>query len=405
MQRKSTTRQKAVTDVPRGLAGQAALARAPRDLDVAPLPARSAHGSGETSLGGHVDRGLTLAALYDTGVLGRLRLEVRIRLLADLTQSLAWLHANPRLMAAHPHLVIAPSSVVIGLDGVARVDVRAAKKQENERNPSEADYTAPEVASGDPAADHRADIYSLGVLGWEALVGKRVSSDDSWGSAGRVGEGVDISDVPAALVGREREPLRRRAPLRVAPKASGSRSRVPPLTLPEEGAWAENVAAVLLRAMCPEMSERPQDCRELLKQLELVTGRLASTHEIAEVVQGISAVDTLCVPEPMLPEVDAVCQPSVDHLAFMDRQPCEACVTSCAQPRSAPQRRVVAPQAPARVVPLPRAQFVPEDVPVSRTVSRLREMSSGPAWFAASLLWLALLGLIAGYAASFLRLH
>src|SRR5262245_15639468 len=147
MQRKSSAQHKAVNDAQRSAAAQSA-ARAAREVKVIPAPV-SRTTSGETTLGGHVDRGLTLAALYDTGVLERLRLEVRIRLLSDLAQSLAWLHANPRLMAAHPHLVIAPSTIVIGLDGVARVDVRAAKKQESERNPSEADYVAPELLAGE----------------------------------------------------------------------------------------------------------------------------------------------------------------------------------------------------------------------------------------------------------------
>jgi len=82
--------------------------------------------SGEVTFGGLADRGLPLGAFYESGVLERLRLEVRVRLIVDLTLSLAWLHENPRLMAAHSHLRITPSTVVIGLDGVARVDVRAA---------------------------------------------------------------------------------------------------------------------------------------------------------------------------------------------------------------------------------------------------------------------------------------
>src|SRR5690606_11874123 len=133
MQRKSSAQHKAVVDAQRSAAAQPA-ARVAREPRSAPAAILGQNGSGETTLGGHVDRGLTLAALYDIGVLERLRLEVRLRLLADLAQSLAWLHANPRLMAAHPHLVIAPSTIVIGLDGVARVDVRAAKKPESERN-------------------------------------------------------------------------------------------------------------------------------------------------------------------------------------------------------------------------------------------------------------------------------
>src|SRR5688572_19825688 len=253
MQRKSTTRQKAVTNAQRGLAGQAALARAPRDVEVTPVPAPSSHGSGETSLGGHVDRGLTLAALYDTGVLGRLRLEVRIRLLADLTQSLAWLHANPRLMAAHPHLVIAPSTIVIGLDGVARVDVRAAKKRESERNPTEIDYVAPELLGGENA-DLRADIFSLGVLAWEALAGKRISAPDAWPSDVQRSpeDAASSSDLPAALGGgTQRDPLRRKAPARPAPKTSHSRLRIPPpLVLPDGGEWAKTLAELALQAMC-----------------------------------------------------------------------------------------------------------------------------------------------------------
>src|SRR5436190_22850338 len=119
-QRKSSARQKAVTDTQRGAPAQSA-SRTMREITTPPSSARL--GSGEMTLGGHVDRGLTLAALYDLGVLERLRLEVRLRLISDLTQSLSWLHVNPRLMAAHPHLLVAPSTIVIGLDGVARVDV------------------------------------------------------------------------------------------------------------------------------------------------------------------------------------------------------------------------------------------------------------------------------------------
>ncbi len=32
-------------------------------------------------------------------------------------------------------------------------------------------YMAPEQAAGDPATDHRADLYALGIVGWEMLVG------------------------------------------------------------------------------------------------------------------------------------------------------------------------------------------------------------------------------------------
>jgi hypothetical protein len=420
MQRKSSARQKAVSD-PQRSAGFAPMGRAARvDIKAAlPPPSSSTRGSGETTLGGHVDRGLTLAALYDLGVLERLRLEVRLRLISDLTQSLAWMHANPRLMAAHPHLVVTPSTIVIGLDGVARVDVRAAKKHESGRNPLEADYVAPEVANGDSTADLRADVYSLGVLTWEALAGQRISAPGAWSSAPVRPDLQEDggSDLPAALGGtRERDPLRRKpqSPARPAAPASQSRLRAPPpLTLPEGGEWAMPLAELALQAMGAEPSTRPSDCRPLIRELDLISSRLATTQEIAEVVQGISAVDTLCVPLPTLPDVDATCQSDGTGLGFMDRQPCAvALMPTCAQRPSPLARKIVEPAPASAPLPasVPIALGAIEPVPeVSKTVRRLREMSSGSsgrAWVVAGgLFWLAVLGLLAGYAASVFAVH
>jgi hypothetical protein len=327
------------------------------------------------------------------------------------------MHANPRLMAAHPHLVVTPSTIVIGLDGVARVDVRAAKKQESGRNPLEVDYVAPEVANGDSAADLRADVYSLGVLTWEALAGQRISAPGAWSSAPARSDlqGDGGSDLPAAL-GGPREPLRRKAQAPARPTAPMSQSRLrapPPLTLPEGGEWAMPLAELALQAMSAEPSSRPSDCRPLIRELDLIASRLATTQEIAEVVQGISAVDTLCVPQPTLPDVDATCQSDAGGLGFMDRQPCAAALMpTCAQRPSPLARKVVEPAPasapePASVLLAPlAAEPAPE---VSKTVRRLREMSShssGRAWLVAGgLIWLAVLGLLAGYALSVFAVH
>ncbi|HTV19621.1 MAG TPA: protein kinase [Polyangiaceae bacterium] len=418
MQKKSSAQHKAVNDAQRSAAAQIVV-RAPREAKPVAAAAASGRNSGETTLGGHVDRGLTLAALYDTGVLGRLRLEVRIRLLSDLAQSLAWLHANPRLMAAHAHLVIAPSTIVIGLDGVARVDVRAAKKQESERNPSEADYVAPELLAGG-TADRRADVYSLGVLAWEALAGKRISSPDAW-----VGRGVPqlpedaapiSSDVPAALGGgQEREPLRRKPPAaRPLPKTSHSRLRIPPpVMLPEQGEWAKGLAALALQAMGADPDDRPQDCHPFLLELERIVAHLAAAHEIAEVVQGISDVETLCVPPPTLPDADAACQSLANGtVGFMDRNPCgQALAPTCAQRPRALTQHVVEPPAPPPATPLPAVVAAPvaaEPEPPS-CVKQPRDvvpLTSNTAWFVvAGLLALAVLGLLAGYAASTLAVR
>jgi hypothetical protein len=429
MQRKSSAHHKAVTDAQRGAAAQSAVrtGREPKPAppasgrDEKPASARegklalpASFGNGETTLGGHVDRGLTLSALYDIGVLERLRLEVRVRILSDLAQSLAWLHANPRLMAAHPHLVIAPSTIVIGLDGVARVDVRAAKKRESERNPSEIDYVAPELLGGE-TADLRADIYSLGVLAWEALAGKRISAPDAWPSdVPRLPEeDGSNSELPAALGGgKERDPLRRRPPTRPSPKTSHSRLRIPPpLALPEQGEWAKALAELALQAMCAEPGERPQDCRPIILALEQLAEHLAATHEIAEVVQGISGVDTLCIPAPTLPDADTTCQSEESgSLGFMDRNPCQVDMPRCAQRQVPVTRHVIAPAPPPPppvVVAVPVAAGPP--TARSRTVKQLHAIGAGSSstvgFVVAGLLALALLGLLAGYVASLLAVR
>jgi len=324
-------------------------------------------GSGEVSLGGHADRGLTLAAFYDTGVLERLRLEVRVRLIVDLSLSLAWLHANPRLMAAHSHLLIAPSSVVIGLDGVARVDVRAARKRTGEgAAAAESEYLAPELLGATARGDHRSDIFSLGVLVWEALAGRRLL------------EGVPV-------------PQRRQAVL------------APTLTLPVDGEWALPVLELALQAISHDVQARPQDSRSLVARLEaLDPQRLASHQEIAEVVQGISAAATLCVAEPTLPSADATCQEAPLAVGRSALASCCTEVPSCAQPLP---RQVRLPAVAVRSPVASPAEALTATPTPARDAAALRGQAAGPAlrvWFLVGLACLATLGVFAGYMASVL---
>lgn len=366
-------------------------------------------GSGEVTLGGHADRGLTLAALYDTGVLERLRLEVRVRLITDLTQSLAWLHANPRLMTAHRHLLIAPTTVVIGLDGVARVDVRAAKKRTGDQSELEAQYAAPEVVSGSPNADHRADIFSLGVLIWEALAGHRLDAAPigAWTARRTNDEPEGFEGVPLALgPGVQREGAQRRTNAAVPRKASYNRIKVPPpLTLPPGGEWAIPIAELALQAMSQEAAQRPADCRGLLTQLDgLDPALLATNQEIAEVVQGISAVATLCVPEPSLPTPDASCGELEASANAAHRDVCFTATLECARGEVPAARRVGAPAAtPPQDEPLADVALAPAPPAVRRDAVTVRRTRYSPqAWFAAGLLWLAVIGSLAGYVASLL---
>jgi hypothetical protein len=422
MKKGSSARHRAITDSQRGATVPQAgrTAREVRPLS-GELPA--VRGSGELTLGGLADRGLTLAALYDTGVLERLRLAVRVRLIADLTQSLAWLHANPRLMSSHRHLLITPSTIVIGLDGVARIDVRAAKKQVSERGELEADYLAPEVLAGDPEADHRSDIFSIGVLAWEALAGRRLAdstaSDEAGKPRGRAADGRQEipSDLPptfAAGVRTEQEPpTRRKTVPRSGVKSSQSRLKtVPPLSLPDDAEWAMPFAQLALQAMAADPSQRPQDCRGLVHQLELLdASRLASHQEIAEVIQGISAVATLCEPEPTLPSTDASCQAaSADPLPeWSTPEACSSATLEACIERQMPAPRRVPEPASART---PSSSQLPARAtlasPHARPSVSLRRQGGGYSarvWWVAGFVWLLVLGSLAGYVASVLAVR
>jgi hypothetical protein len=359
--------------------------------------------SGEVTLGGHADRGLTLRALYDTGVLERLRLEVRARLIMDLTLSLAWLHENPRLMAAYSHLTIAPSTIVIGLDGVARVDVRAAKRG-SELSGSEAEYRAPELALPGATGDHRADIFSLGVLIWEALAGRRLNEQAYAPPAAPELGDAERDELPATLAGParvERELARRRPATRGSAQASHARLRLvpPPLSLPADAEWALPLLELAVQAMNLDVGLRPQDCRAALARLVGLEGApLASHLEIAEVVQGISAVATLCEPEPTLPSVDEPCQDPAGVGRF-GAAVCAAEVACCFQPPPAPPR----PLLPA--YPAQQATLAAAPLPAMSDVA-LRRGDANPspraAWFWVGLLWLGTAGLLAGYVAAVL---
>ncbi len=408
--RGSSARNRAVSDSQKG--APASVGRATREPKLPAVVAEATPpGSGEVTLGGHADRGLTLAALYDTGVLERLRFDVRVRLMADLTQSLAWLHANPRLMTAHRHLLIAPTTVVIGLDGVARVDVRAAKKRTSDQSELEAQYAAPEVASGSPNADHRADLFSLGVITWEALAGHRIAAaTDAWTSSDRTrrthAEPEPFDAVPVALgPASARETAQRRAPGAAPRKASHSRVKTPPtLTLPPGGEWATGIAEIALLAMSQEAAQRPADCRELLARFDAIDSALFATHqEIAEVIQGISAVATLCVPEPALPNPDAGCHESDSSANGAHRDVCFTATLDCARGDVSAARRVGAPAAPTQSEPPALSVLDPgATAPNVARLSVARPGYSARAWFVAGLLWLAVLGSLAGYVASVL---
>lgn len=111
-----------------------------------------------------------------------LPLPVVVRVLLDVLAGLHALHTlrdpqNRKLGMAHG--AIAPANVVVGRDGVARL-VNVLRPRGRKVTPaSEAlGYAAPELLEGDPA-DARTDVYSVGVMLWEALAGRRLWPETS----------------------------------------------------------------------------------------------------------------------------------------------------------------------------------------------------------------------------------
>ena len=121
-----------------------------------------------------------------------LPLDIALRILLDVLTGVGALHAlrdsNQQPMKL-THGEISPSTILFGSDGVARV-LHAVARRAADATAEEASlpYLAPEVHSND-AHDGRADVFSVGVLLWELLEGKRLSGDGEEAAGLRVRSG------------------------------------------------------------------------------------------------------------------------------------------------------------------------------------------------------------------------
>ena len=107
-------------------------------------------------------------------------------------------------------------------------------------------YMAPEQLAGDPASDHRVDIYAVGLLAYELLTGEAPFSEAS------------PQETMAAQLTRDPEPINR------------SRLDVPPA-----------LSALIMRCLAKAPEKRPQHASELLADLDalaLPSGNYPPTH-------------------------------------------------------------------------------------------------------------------------------
>jgi TolB-like protein len=108
---------------------------------------------------------------------GELPIPAALRILSDITRALAYAHRHSIV-----HRDIKPENVLLaeGEAQVADFGIAKALSASSEAGPLTSAglalgtpvYMAPEQAMADPTTDHRADLYSLGVLGYEMLAGQ-----------------------------------------------------------------------------------------------------------------------------------------------------------------------------------------------------------------------------------------
>jgi serine/threonine-protein kinase len=174
---------------------------------------------------------------------GELPVNHAIRMLREIASALAYAHEHGIV-----HRDIKPGNVLLSGDSAMVTDFGVAKALSASSNAEHGGmtslgvalgtpaYMSPEQASADPSVDHRADIYSLGVLAYELLTGQPPF-------AGRTPQ-----NLLAAHVTETPEAINRR------------RASLPPA-----------LAALVMRCLEKRPADRPQSASEVVHALDDIT--------------------------------------------------------------------------------------------------------------------------------------
>lgn len=195
--------------------------------------------------------------------------EVVLRITLEM---LAGLHAAHELCDEHGSLIgvvhrdVSPQNVLVGTDGMTRLTdfgvARAASRLSATRNgqlKGKLAYMAPEQATGDDALDRRADVFSAGVVLWEALALRRLFKASN--------EAATLSRVMS-------EPIR--SPADFNPS-------VPP-----------SIAQVCLYALSRDVNGRYATAAQFAEALEMAaqqTGPIATNRDVAAYVAQVVGAD------------------------------------------------------------------------------------------------------------------
>jgi hypothetical protein len=168
-------------------------------------------------------------------------LEIALRFVLDVLSGVSALQ-NLRDSQQRPmnlvHGEVSPSTIVLGLDGIARVLDAIARRAPSARAEAASNgYLAPEVLAGKPW-DARADVFSAGVLLWEALSGKRLFPEGD----------------TAATALRDRDAI------------------LPPAIVPAGTAWARGLAVIAAKAVAAQPEARWSSAAAMAAELRKVVG-------------------------------------------------------------------------------------------------------------------------------------
>jgi hypothetical protein len=192
----------------------------------------------------------TLAEVEDAlGGPGRLSLAYSLRWLLDAMTGLGVLHRTLSFV----HGEVQPEHIVLGEDGVGRLIpvVRAHWVRGEQRNPERLYYLAPEKLLGD-RVDVRSDVFSVGVMLWEALAGQRLL------------EAHDVDDIIARLMG----------------------GGMPRAVAPEAESWTEPLTGIAERAIAVDPGRRFATVAEMKDAIQSACSRyLASPPGMAALFQ------------------------------------------------------------------------------------------------------------------------
>jgi hypothetical protein len=174
-----------------------------------------------------------------------------LRMLLDVLAGLTALHdTQAESGAGFVHGEVAPAMIRVDAHGIARLLPIAPWHWQSagvQIFPDNLGHLAPERLLGD-AIDCRADVFSAGVLLWEALAGRRLF---------------------------EREPVEA-----IITRLMGGKVLLP--ELPPELAWAIPLKAVALRALSVDPEQRYADCPALAAAIEAIArGHVASHAMVA----------------------------------------------------------------------------------------------------------------------------